>query len=327
MSTDESMNYGIGTVARLTGLTTHTIRAWEKRHGAVTARRDAAGRRRYSPADVERLSKLKQLVDLGERIGGIAQRSLPELDARLTALDTRATPAPQPSAPLLIGLYGAGAEGLAQSIAGRTAGVTTIDVNPDVTAAELVGDTPDADCLLIDSASVSPAIVTDLESLGRREAGKSLILVYSFARDADLRRLAQAGVIIVRSPASVADLARALGEALDKRIAAEALDRAFDAPPAQRPTGEQTRFTATELTRIGSISTSIDCECPHHLATLIGNLRAFERYSAECANRNEADAAMHEYLYRETARASQIIENSLRHLLDFEGIDLEAISG
>ena len=72
MTDNKSMTYGIGTVARLTGLTTHTIRAWEKRHGAVSAARDTSGRRRYAPADVERLTKLKQLVDLGERIGGLA---------------------------------------------------------------------------------------------------------------------------------------------------------------------------------------------------------------------------------------------------------------
>ena len=35
---------------------------------------------------------------------------------------------------------------------------------------------------------------------------------------------------------------------------------------------------------------------------------------------------MHEYLYRETLRANGIIENALRHLLDYEGIDLAALS-
>lgn len=323
MTVEKSMDYGIGTVARLTGLTTHTIRAWEKRHGAVAARRDSAGRRRYAPADVERLTKLKQLVDLGERIGGIAQRPLAELDAQLTALDARAAPTPRQSAPLRIGIYGAGAAGLAELIAGAARRCDTDDVRADVTAAELNENAPDVDCVVVGTGSVAPASVADLERLARRDAGQAVIVVYGFARDEDLRRLARAGVIIVRAPVSAADIGRALGEADITRSAATVLARALD-PDALRPDAvDAPRFTADELTRIGAISTSIDCECPHHLATVISNLRAFERYSADCANRDAADAAMHEYLYRETVRASAIIENALRHLMVYEGIELD----
>ena len=64
-------HYGIGTVARLTGLTDHTIRVWERRYGAVDPVRSDAGRRRYTAAHVERLGLLKRLVDLGESIGTI----------------------------------------------------------------------------------------------------------------------------------------------------------------------------------------------------------------------------------------------------------------
>ncbi|MFW2404156.1 MAG: MerR family transcriptional regulator [Gammaproteobacteria bacterium] len=325
MPRQESIDYGIGSVARLTGLTTHTIRAWEKRHGAVTASRDAAGRRRYSPADVERLTKLKQLVDLGERIGGLAQHSAQELDARLAALDTVVSPAPERAAPLRVGIYGAGANALAALLADHADRFDATDVRIDATPESLVDDALDVDCVLLDTASVAPNIVGQLESLARRSAGDSLILIYSFARDEDLRRLAAAGVGIVRSPASAADVTRALHEAREKRASATTLNRSIEATPERHPAGETPRFTAAELTKIGSISTSIDCECPHHLATVINNLRAFERYSAECANLKEADAAMHEFLYRETVRASQIIENALRHLMTYEGIDLETL--
>lgn len=319
------MNYGIGTVARLTGLTTHTIRAWEKRHDAVTAKRDKAGRRRYSPADVERLTKLKQLVDLGERIGGLAQRSAEELDARLTALDTGAAQPPPQVTPLRIGLYGGNAGELEQLIAGSTNRIKVADVRADATPATLLDESLDIDSVLIATASVSPAIVAQLETLTRRPNGTSLILVYSFARDQDLRRLAAAGTIIVRSPASAADIKRALDEAVQMWASARVLDRVANAATPRDRSGETERFTAAELTKIGAISTSIDCECPHHLATVISNLRAFERYSAECANLNEADEAIHEYLYRETVRANQIIENALRQLMAYEDIELETL--
>lgn len=322
MPADQVMTYGIGTVARLTGLTTHTIRAWEKRHGAVHASRDASGRRRYSPADVERLTKLKQLTDLGERIGGLASRPLEELDARLSALDTRAAASPRSSRPLRVGLYGENAADFARRL---TAGATRMEIAEilsEATPGELTANVPAVDCVLLETAGVSPAAVPDLEALARGSAERSLILVYGFARDEDLRRLAQAGVVIVRSPASDADLARAIADAADKHTTAAVLERVFDTPTTRRSPADAPRFTAAELTKIGAISTSIDCECPHHLATVISNLRAFERYSADCANLTRADAALHEYLYRETVRAGQIIENALRRLMEYEGIEI-----
>ena len=47
--------YQIGTVSTLTGLDAHTIRAWERRYGAVTPERSPGGTRRYSAQDVARL--------------------------------------------------------------------------------------------------------------------------------------------------------------------------------------------------------------------------------------------------------------------------------
>ena len=63
MSDSGKDHYGIGAVARLTGLSDHTIRVWERRYGAVVAARSASGRRLYVPADVEKLRLLKLLTD------------------------------------------------------------------------------------------------------------------------------------------------------------------------------------------------------------------------------------------------------------------------
>ena len=62
----------IRVVARLTGLTTHVIRAWERRYGAVKPVRTDAGARLYDDAAVERLQLLKALVDTGEAISAAA---------------------------------------------------------------------------------------------------------------------------------------------------------------------------------------------------------------------------------------------------------------
>jgi PAS domain-containing protein len=54
--------FGIGEVAALLDMTPGSIRAWERRHGAVVPERSAGGTRRYSLADVERLRRIKSLA-------------------------------------------------------------------------------------------------------------------------------------------------------------------------------------------------------------------------------------------------------------------------
>jgi DNA-binding transcriptional MerR regulator len=75
--------YRIGMVAKLSDLTTHTIRMWERRYGAVTPHRSEGGGRLYGDAEVERLRKLKRLVDAGHSIGRIATLADDELSELL----------------------------------------------------------------------------------------------------------------------------------------------------------------------------------------------------------------------------------------------------
>src|SRR5512133_1309735 len=69
-------NYSIKAVAKLTGLTPHVIRVWEKRYGAVKPHRTDTNRRMYSESDVHRLGMLRHATTAGHSIGNIA--NLPE---------------------------------------------------------------------------------------------------------------------------------------------------------------------------------------------------------------------------------------------------------
>ena len=71
--------YSIGAVAKLTGLTVHNLRVWEKRHSAVETDRSESGRRIYSESALQRLKLLKHCVDNGFTIGNIANLSNSEL--------------------------------------------------------------------------------------------------------------------------------------------------------------------------------------------------------------------------------------------------------
>jgi DNA-binding transcriptional MerR regulator/methylmalonyl-CoA mutase cobalamin-binding subunit len=85
------IRYEIQAVSRLTGIAIDTLRAWERRYGAVTPGREA-GARAYSDADVARLRLLQRAVSHGHRIGRIAALGTEAL-RRLVVASTRPLPA------------------------------------------------------------------------------------------------------------------------------------------------------------------------------------------------------------------------------------------
>ena len=75
--------YRIGDVARYVGVSTHALRAWERRYGTVDPRRSAGGNRLYDAEQIERLRTLKYLTDHGYSISEVARLSLVELKGLL----------------------------------------------------------------------------------------------------------------------------------------------------------------------------------------------------------------------------------------------------
>jgi len=68
------VQYPIRAVAKLTGITVDTLRAWERRYNAVTPDRTSRGRL-YSDADVRRLILLQAALEGGHAIGQVAPLS------------------------------------------------------------------------------------------------------------------------------------------------------------------------------------------------------------------------------------------------------------
>jgi DNA-binding transcriptional MerR regulator len=72
--------YRIGTVSRLTGLSADVVRVWERRYEAIKPQRSEGGSRLYSDADIARLRRLRQAVELGHAIGQVAKLPEKELE-------------------------------------------------------------------------------------------------------------------------------------------------------------------------------------------------------------------------------------------------------
>ncbi len=85
--------YPIRAVAKITGLSLDTLRAWERRYKAVVPERSDRGRQ-YGPEHIERLLLLNRLVQKGHAIGGIASRSDEELRSLLTQQPNQAVATP-----------------------------------------------------------------------------------------------------------------------------------------------------------------------------------------------------------------------------------------
>lgn len=73
----------IRVVARRTGLTPATLRAWERRYGVVEPHRSQGGQRLYSDRDVERLARLHRLSEAGRSISLVAGLSDEEAEVLL----------------------------------------------------------------------------------------------------------------------------------------------------------------------------------------------------------------------------------------------------
>ena len=87
--------YRIGTLARLSGLSTHAIRVWERRYGAASPQRAPGGARLYTEMDLQRFQLISQLLQRGYSTRAIANLDLAQL-TELAKPDHQ--PASEPSA-------------------------------------------------------------------------------------------------------------------------------------------------------------------------------------------------------------------------------------
>ncbi len=69
----------IGELSRLTGITTHTLRMWEKRYGTPKAHRLPSGHRRYPKKDVLRLRTIAKALDSGYRASKVVTGTIEQL--------------------------------------------------------------------------------------------------------------------------------------------------------------------------------------------------------------------------------------------------------
>lgn len=74
---------GIAAAARETGLSPHTLRAWEERYGFPAPRRATNGERLYAPEEVRKLQLIRRLGERGHRPGRIVRLPVADMERLL----------------------------------------------------------------------------------------------------------------------------------------------------------------------------------------------------------------------------------------------------
>jgi len=82
---DDADIFSVGRAAKLTGLSTHTLRVWERRYGRPRPQRLPSGHRRYTRAEVRWLGLAAEALALGHAASRVATSSEEELRMLLEA--------------------------------------------------------------------------------------------------------------------------------------------------------------------------------------------------------------------------------------------------
>ena len=318
----EDHHYGIGAVAKMTGLTDHTIRVWERRYGVVDARRLANGRRAYSARHVEKLGYLKRLTDQGLSIGQIASSSLEQLREQVEHIrDMSSIAVPEQIGLAVLGDY-LPAQLLAYERDLSPLEVRVADSNRGRFAADLRCQS--ADVVILESPTVDADTVPQLLEYMKDCGAEKGIVIYGFGRTRDVELARQRGIVMVRAPVDVdqihAAVVRCYNEPSSAKTRAKKSYRSDDDKWTFSGEIAPRLFNQQQLANLANTASGIDCECPQHLAQLVGDLSAFEIYSANCASRDDDDAALHRYLHQTTAQARALIEVALEKVADAEGL-------
>ena len=307
-----SEQYEIGSVSRITDISTHRLRMWERRYQNLKPSRTESGRRLYSSKDIQKLILIKNLLDSGHSIGMIAGLSIEELEKRIS------------DDPKLLKFYNSTKKDFEINI-----GYLGFDLITDIqdkfeskknnnlwvaesdkkSFADKI-ENQNLDLLVFEFETLSNAVINEIYNYLNISQAKHAILIYWFTETKVLEDINKSLITTMRGPVNIEELSIICRNVFDIKehyeIDGENVDRIYD---------------VSELAKIASYSSLVKCECPHQLVSLLYSLNSFEKYSLECENRNLEDAKLHRFLYEITGEARLLIEKALKKVVEIEGIE------
>jgi MerR family transcriptional regulator, light-induced transcriptional regulator len=299
--------YEVGAVAKISGLSPHTIRTWERRDFIRAANRSTTGRRRYTKEQVNRLVLYRQLTHLGDSISALSQLTMDELSVRLAEFH-RVKQVKTSNRTLIVKAYTKSAvehlENLSDDFSLITPGQEEDTRKPDLIILEIEG--------------TETHFQIQLNRANAEFPGIPIVLTYDFLQRDRLRSLGKQGYFLIKRPIPQELLEQYLATAAGHRQSQKPTSEADDDSEEAKPR----LLSSRQLMSIASSVSNVKCDCPQHMSTLVSSLTGFEDYCARCEIKSPEDTILHAHLGREVAKARYLVEKALVYLCETDQIEI-----
>jgi MerR family transcriptional regulator, light-induced transcriptional regulator len=308
--------FKIGVVSKITNIPVDTLRIWERRYSVVTPIRSKKADRLYQTKDLNRLSLLKMLVDRGHSIGTIARLTNSELNDILKSheqniLRKKNDNLPSTFSAVAIGEVISLQLKYSQSNNSHVA-FTGIYKNEN----DFLENNKEKsiDILILEYPTIHEDHIDKIEALFKKSGAQELILIYGFTNSAAKANLNKNNYTYIQAPITADILQTAITNLIKEKDFKNdnhpEIDISTRAPSR--------KYTNSQLIKLSSASSTIKCECPQHLSSIILKLIQFEKYSTECVNRYNKDSKLHAILGNMTGHARSIMEEALTKITKAE---------
>jgi hypothetical protein len=332
-----SSHFRSGVAARLAGIPVETLRVWERRYQVSESQQAPGAQRLYTKSDIERLTLLKRLVDLGHAIGTLARLDLATLQSMQTTLlglTQNATEFTSTADQGPLGVIRVGAIGPLLSAGNIFDTLTDIPIElvftaPSVDQVTAPNHLSAMDLLFIEAPILVDALPSQILATGKALGAQKIVLLYRFAPSTIIRQLRLQGVAVVRAPLDayeISSLCRSIlgafreGSAKPHLRSDQATAIAHENQEVLPDHPKPPQYNETALLKLSRLKSGVYCECPSQLAELLINVTGFEQYSRECASKTPEDKKLHQALEKRAAQARNILETALTELVRAEGL-------
>ena len=336
LSTSPSV-YRIGAVSKLSGVPVPTLRIWQTRYSAFSPTTSQGQHRLYNDEDLRKAALLKTLIGQGHGIRLIAGLANPQLEQLLqTGVDmeravsqrkTSQTPPQTSAVGTLQSAWGVVGESLAERL--RSTALQALRPGQPFAIHQVWADLNDVhnqrlneslDVLMVSVNSLNDQAAQKILTMAQQLDVRLTVVLYGFGQTNALAMLERAACLVHRHSLDDATLADIVQSARPPLVAPARVwnDAGQPIPPRQ--------FSDAVLQRVANIPSQVLCECPRHVAELIGQLGQFEDYSRDCLNQSPKDKELHTQLNTMAASARALFEDALRMVATHEGISLQELA-
>ena len=325
--------YKIGAVSKLSGVPVPTLRIWQTRYNAFSPATSQGQHRLYSDEDLRKAALLRTLTLQGHGIRLIAGLGHAQLQQLLqTSADMgRAASQRKPhgNVPVdpLPSIWGVVGHSLAERLQSKA--LQTSLGAPPMAIHQVWADLHEAqnsplngalDVLMVSVNSLNEQTAQQILALAHQLGVRRTVVLYGFGQTRALAQLDRGACLVHRNTLDDATLSDIVQSA---RPPLEAPVRTW--PEAGQPTPPR-QYSDAVLQRVANIPSQVLCECPRHVAELIGQLGRFEDYSRDCQSQSTKDRALHAQLNTMAASARALFEDALRMVAEHEGISLQDLA-